>query len=60
MFKVLGVMLGLYVVYALSIGEVFAKHGVWGRTSKRSEHPFRYWSGIVVYIVLSVVLLLVF
>ena len=60
MFKLLGAMVALYVVYALSVGEVYAKRGVWGATSKRGEEPFRYWSTIVVYSILSAALVLVF
>jgi hypothetical protein len=59
-FKLLGVVVALYVVHALSVGEVYAKRGVWGATSKRSEEPIRYWSTVVVYGILSVALVLVF
>ena len=59
-FKLLGVMVALYVVHALSVGEVYAKRGVSGATSKRGEEPFRYWSTIVVYAILSIALMLVF
>ena len=53
-------MVALYVVHALSVGEVYAKRGVSGATSKRGEEPFRYWSTIVVYAILSIALMLVF
>jgi hypothetical protein len=53
-------MVALYVVHALSVGEVYAKRGVSGATSKRSEEPIRYWSTVVVYGILSVALVLVF
>jgi len=59
-FKLLGAMVALYVVHALSVGEVYAKRGLWGATSKRSEEPIRYWSTVVVYGILSVALVLVF
>jgi hypothetical protein len=60
MFKLVGVIVALYVVYALSVGEVFAKRGVWGAISRRAEQPFQYWSTIVAYTVLSVALFFIF
>jgi hypothetical protein len=60
MFKLVGVMVALYVVYALSVGEVFAKRGIWGAISRRAEQPFQYWSTIVVYAILSAVLFFIF
>jgi hypothetical protein len=59
-FKLLGVVVLLYIVYALSAGEVYAKRGIWGARSTRAEEPFRYWSTIVVYTILSAALLFVF
>jgi len=53
-------VVALYVVHALSVGEVYAKRGVWGATSKRSEEPIRYWSTVAVYGILSIALVLVF
>lgn len=60
MFKPLGVLLALYVVYALSIGRVYAKRGPWGATATRTGEPFQYWSAIVVYMLLSAALVFVF
>jgi len=59
-FKVLGAAVALYVLYALSTGEVFAKRGMWGATARRDEQPLQYWSTVVVYTVLSAMLLFVF
>jgi len=56
MFKLVGVAVALYVVYALSRGEVFAKHGIWGVTRKRDEQPVQFWSTIVIYTMLSAAL----
>jgi hypothetical protein len=60
MFKLVGVAVALYVVYALSRGEVFAKHGIWGVTRKRNEQPVQFWSTIVIYTMLSAALFFIF
>lgn len=59
-FKLLGVLVALYVAYALSIGEVYAKRGIWGAASTRAEQPVLYWSAMVVYAILALALLFVF
>jgi hypothetical protein len=59
-FKFLGVLVALYVVYALSIGRVYAKRGPWGATWTRVEQPLHYWSAIVVYSLLSAALVFIF
>jgi hypothetical protein len=59
-FKVVGAAVALYVLYALSSGEIFAKRGAWGVTARRDEQPFQYWSTVVVYAVLSVMLFFFF
>ena len=60
MFKVLGMLMALYVVYALAAGQVYARSGLWGALWKRSEQPFKYWSAVTVYGGLSVALFFVF
>jgi hypothetical protein len=60
MFKVLGVLVGLYTVYAAIRGEVFAKQGPWGRTISKQESPRQFWGVIVVYTLLTIALLTVF
>ena len=60
MFKVLGVLLALYVAYSIARGEVFAKRGPWGRSYRREDGPVRFWSIIGVYILLTAALLLYF
>ena len=60
MFKILGILVALYVVYALAAGQVYAKRGPWGATSKRSDDPFNYWAAVVVYTGLSAALVFVF
>jgi hypothetical protein len=59
-FKGLGALLALYVVYGLTAGAVYAKRGSWGATVKRAEEPFNYWATIVVYCGLSLALLFLF
>jgi hypothetical protein len=59
-FKVLAVVVALYVAYALGVGKVYARRGPWGVAWTRSEHPFWYWSTIVIYMILSAALMFVF
>ena len=59
-FKTLAVLVALYVVYALSIGRVYAKRGPTGATWTRAGEPFHYWSAIAVYSLLSAALAFVF
>lgn len=49
MFHLLAALLALYVARCLATGEVFAKSGPWGRTFRREDQSFEYWSSIVVY-----------
>lgn len=60
MFKVLAVLLALYVLQALATGTVYGKSGVWGRTHRRDAQPRHYWSTIGAYAVLTLALAFVF
>ncbi len=60
MFKVLGLVVGLYTVYAAVKGEVHAKAGPWGRIVSRSESPEYFWVVIAVYAGLALALATVF
>jgi hypothetical protein len=60
MFKLLGCLLVLYVVYAASEGEVYAKSGVWGRTLSRTDSPRSFWTVIVIYAALALALITIF
>jgi len=60
MFKILGVLLAIYIVHCLTTGAVFAKRGPWGRTFRRDENAFGYWGAIGSYVVLALALLLFF
>lgn len=60
MFKLLGVLLSGYVVYAVTAGRVVAKSGPWARVVLRHERPRYFWSVIVIYAALAVALLTYF
>lgn len=60
MFKLLGVLVGLYTILAAFKGEVFAKSGVWGRTISKHDSPEYFWVVIAIYGALSVALLTIF
>jgi len=60
MFRLLGVLVICYVAYSLAAGEVYAKYGAGGRTARRDEEPFKYWSGVISYSVLALLLFFVF
>lgn len=60
MFKLLGILVLIYVVYAIASGRVFAKSGVSGRSVSREEEPQYFWVVVVIYAALGVALLTVF
>ena len=60
MFKALGVLVALYVVYAVVQGEVYAKSGAWGRRVTRADSPEYFWVVIAIYAGLSLALIFVF
>lgn len=60
MFKVLGVLVAIYTVYAAVNGRVYAKSGPSRRTISRQNSPEYFWVVIVIYAGLSVALLFVF
>ena len=60
MFQVLGVLVGLYTVYAVIHGEVYAHSGPLGRTVSRADSPQYFWAVIVIYAGLSVALMTIF
>jgi hypothetical protein len=60
MFKGLAALLASYLAYGLTVGEIYAKRGVWGANVKRAEQPFNYWSTIVVYAGLAAALFFAF
>jgi hypothetical protein len=60
LFRALGIVVALYVAYAASTGEVYAKSGMWGQMVQRAESPAYFWVIIVIYAGLSVALMTVF
>lgn len=54
MFQGIGILLGLYVIYAIIEGKVEAKDGIHMTTVRRSEKPGYYWIVIVVYTALAI------
>ena len=60
MFKVLGVLVALYTIYAVIRGDVYAKSGPGGRVVSRQESPEYFWVVIAIYAGLSVALFFFF
>lgn len=60
MFKLLGILVGLYTLYATFKGEVYAKSGVWGKTVSREDSPEYFWVVIAIYAGLALALATVF
>jgi hypothetical protein len=59
-FKVLGLLVALYTVYAALTGAVYVKSGPGGRVVSRDQSPEYFWIVLVLYAGLSVALLTVF
>ena len=60
LFELLGALLGIYTVWAVFEGEVYAKAGPGGRKVSRDDTPRHFWLAIAVYAGLSLALLTVF
>ena len=60
MFKILGILVGLYTIYSIVTGSVYAKSGPGGRTVDRQESPEYFWVVIAIYSCLTVALLVYF
>lgn len=60
LFKLLGVALAIYTLYAAATGEVFAKAGAGGRAVSRRESPAYFWVVVAIYAMLSVALVFFF
>lgn len=60
MFKVLGVLLAFYVVYAVTSGQVYAKSGPGGRMVTKLASPRYFWIVIAIYAALSIALMILF
>ena len=60
MFKVIGVLVAVYTIYAVFQGEVFAKSGPRGLTVTRDESGTYFWVVVMIYASLAVALIAVF
>lgn len=60
MFKGLGILLIIYVLYGIYCGGIYAKDGPGGRMFYRTEEPGRYWIIISVYVLLAIALIYIF
>lgn len=60
MFKLLGVLVLAYDLWAISAGEVWAKSGPSARLVTRLESPRYFWTVIIIYAGLGIALLTIF
>ena len=60
LFQTLGVLLAIYVIYAIASGRVHTKDHWKGATLERDAQPGQYWTVIVIYAGLSLALYFVF
>jgi len=60
LFKVLGVLVALYTLYAVAIGEVIAKSGPWGKRISRDDSPREFWAVVAIYSCLALALVTIF
>jgi len=60
MFKVIGVLLAVYVCYSVFSGRVVAKAGAGSREVLREESPRYFWTVVAIYAGLSLALVTVF
>lgn len=59
-FRLIGVLLALYVVRCVLTGSVVVASGPRARTLRRDTEPVRYWGAIGIYSLLVLALLFVF
>lgn len=60
MFKLLGVLVAIYTLWAAFEGRVYAKSGPGGHTVTRQDEPRYFWTVIAIYAGLSIALMTVF
>jgi hypothetical protein len=60
MFKILGALLICYVAHGLSTGQIYGRYRAWGRTFRRDDDPWLYWSTMAVYSLLAMALIFLF
>lgn len=59
-FRLIGILLAVYVVKCVLDGTVIVKSGPGARTLHRDTEPRQYWSGIIIYSLLALALLFIF
>ncbi len=59
-FQTLGVLLAIYVIYAIASGAVHTKDKWRGATVRRDESPGQFWVIVAIYAGLSLALYFVF
>jgi len=59
-FDLLGVLLALYLAYALARGEVVAKAGPGARRIRRGDSPRHFWIVVAIYAALALALVVLF
>jgi hypothetical protein len=57
MFKLLGLVVALYTLYAVLNGEVFARSGQWGKIISQDDSPRYFWGVIAIYAALALALM---
>jgi hypothetical protein len=60
MFKMLALLLALYVARCLVVGNVYGRSGPWGRSWSRATEPLGYWGALGSYSVLALAMFFVF
>lgn len=60
LFRLLGVVVGLYVVYCVLQGRVIVSWGPGARTFLRHKNPGWFWTSLGIYAVIVLMLLFVF
>lgn len=60
LFTLLGAMLIVYVIYAVTCGVVYARSGVWGKRVDKEESPDEFWRAVAIYTVIGILLLIFF
>ena len=60
MFRIIGVLVAVYTLYALFSGRVWAKKGPGAEEILRQESPGYFWTVIVIYFGLSLALVFYF
>ena len=60
MFKLLGVLVGLYTLYAALACNVIVKCGSWCWTIARVDSPRYFWTVVAIYALLALALVTIF